>query len=814
MDALRDDLRQAARVLRQAPGVSTLAILTLAVGIGAAAAVYSAVAALLLRPLPVPDIDRVGFGVALREGFDPFGTSVLDYEALRHLPELSAVGVASPRFANLVGDGEPERVHAAAVSASYFETLQIQPAAGRRFTSADDSPSGGSVAIVSHTLARRRFAGRTDVVGQTLTTDEGVMTVVGVMPPGFDQPARTELWVPARLDVAAMPLDRRAAHTLQLVARLRGAATLETINARVRTVADALARDYPQFLRGWTYELVPLRRELLGDIDGRGERGLTMLAAMVGLLLAICCANVGALLLVRSIARRGEMTVRLALGAGRLRLLRLVTTESVVLALLAGVLGLLLASWMVPALAALQPIQAAALGEFLTDFRIDWRVVAFSFTVSLASAVVFGAAPAAAALRPTDDVALALRRRSLRQTIDRSSRRTLGAIVIAEVAIAASLLIIGGLSVQSFQRLMRIDLGFRPDGLLTTEIAPGAAYSTMPERIALAERLLAAARAIPGVVAAGFTTNLPLDDPSFDAQFTVEGQPPATPGNVPITANRLVTPGYMETLGVRLLRGRFIDEHDRAGALPVVVVTEQFAREAWPGGEDPIGRRVRRGGPQQRQFPWLTVVGLIADTKEDEFNFRANRPAWYLPYAQSDTGVPIKLAVRGEAALSGTLRAALRAADRGQPFSAIMPLTSSVENVMRRDRFSAVLFLALASIGLVFAVSGLYAVIAYSVSQRRAELGLRVALGASRSGIIRLVMREGGLLIAAGLAAGLAGARTLALAFAPTLYGIQPGDTVTFATTTIVLAVAGFLACYVPARRAGSLDPARTLRME
>src|SRR5262245_24435789 len=284
MDALVDDLRHAVRVLRRSPGLSILAIVTLAIGIGATAAIFSAVAALLLRPLPVPDIDRVAFGVALREGFDPFGSSALEYEALREqVRELADVGISSTRSVNLVGDREPERVHAAAVSASFFQTLAVRPIAGRWFTAGDDSAEGGPVAVVSHTLARRRFGG-SDIVGRPLTTDEGVVTVVGVMPPGFDQPARTELWVPARLHVAAMPLDRRAAHNLQLVARIRPDATLEAANARVRTVAGTIARDYPQFLRGWTYELVPLRRQLLGDLDGRGERALTMLTAMVALL--------------------------------------------------------------------------------------------------------------------------------------------------------------------------------------------------------------------------------------------------------------------------------------------------------------------------------------------------------------------------------------------------------------------------------------------------------------------------------------------------------------------------------------------------
>ena len=818
MDQFRLDLRQSIRLLRATPVLTALAIATLATGIGANATIFSAVSALILRPLPIPDADRLVFGVSLREGFDPFGTSLLDYLVFRNAVEFSSTGVALQRPVNVI-DHEAdrygaERIVGADVSGTYFPTLEIRPMLGRTIDADDDRPGAAATAVIGHDLWRRRFGGRANAIGQTLMTADGPMTVVGVMPRGFDQPAHAEVWIPTRLNFDALPITQQAAHSWTMIARLRPGARMSAVNGTLRALAQQIEREHPQLRRGWTYEVISMRRELAGDIEGRTDRALAVLVVAVGFLLLICCVNVAGLLLVRGISRQREIAVRLALGGSRRRILRQLLTESALLAAIAAGAGLLLASWMLPVVAALNPIRASALGDFLLDFRIDARVLGFTTALSLASASLFGILPAMKTIG-SSDLAAALKQREQRM-VNLAGQRWLDALVVVEIAVAAVLLVGGSLVVQSFQRLRVVELGFRPERVLTlqTALAPSA-YGAHTERTAFVDRLLTRLRGLPGVDAAGVSTNLPLDDLSFDSVFSVEGRPPSRPGDVPITAHRLVSAGYLETIGVRLVRGRLIDARDRADSTPVVVVTQEFARLAWPGEENPVGRHVRRGSWDQTGFPWLTVVGVIADTKEDQFNFRIARPGWYLPYSQLDTTTPIKIAVRASGdpvTIAGAVREAAREIDPNQPLTAMRPLSDQVDAVTARDRFSAVLVGWLALIGVAFATCGLYGVVAYTVSRRRGEFGLRLALGAQPTDIRDLVLRRGAWLACSGVIAGLLAARGLARVLSSTLYDVRPGDPSTFAGVAILVATVGLLACYLPARRAGSVDPAIALR--
>jgi putative ABC transport system permease protein len=814
MDRLRLDLRQALRAYRSAPGVSLAAVLMLAVGISANTAVFSAVSALLLRPLPVRDIDRVVSGVSLRAGFDPLFSGLIEYEALRaESLQFASVGAAAQRAVNLAFTGEPERVTAADVTASYFDVLDAAPLVGRRLSQQDDRPGAAPVALIGYDLWRRRFNHRPDIVGQTMKTDDRVLTIVGVMPAGFDQPAHAELWMPARLALDPLPIENRMTHNWDIIARLAPGATLDGARARVRVLAGKIASDHPQFRRGWGYDVRPLRRQLIGDFDGRSGRTLLLLAVAVGFLLLICCANAAGLLLVRGIARQREIAVRLALGSGRRRIVRQLLTESALLAVLAGCAGLLFTAWTVPLLAAFNPIRAGALGALLTDFRIDWRVLAFTLTVTVLSALAFGVVPAMGAIG-RGDLASALKRREQRATGEPGSRRWMRALVVGEIALAAAMLVGGGLVMQSFDRLRRVDLGFQPDRLMATQVALSPVrYADQVRRADFVSRALAGIRVLPGVEAAGASTNLPLDDLSFDAAFSVEGRPPVDASQVPITAHRLVTPGYLEALGVRLRQGRLIDDRDTADAPPAVVVTEAFAREAWPDVADPIGRRVRRAVP--RESPWMTVVGVVADVKEDQFNFRIDRPAWYVPYAQVTNSAPVNLLVRtrlDSAALAMSIRQIVRPIDPDQPLAHFRRIADQVAVVTRRDRFSAVLTGALAAVGAALAAFGLYAVVSYSISQRQSEFALRMALGATPRDLLRLVLGESGALIAAGVVIGLAGARLLASGLGAFLFEIRPGDPLTFVSAAGAVIGVGLLASFAPARRAASIEPSAALR--
>ena len=812
---MTQDLREALRRLLAKPAFTVVAVLTLALGIGANTAIFSAVTALLVRPLPVPDADRVVSGVALREGYDPFGTSLLEYLAYRDASRsFAASGIALQRFVTITGHDEPERIHGAEVTTGYLDALGVTPIAGRALTTDDDRPGGPAVALIGYDLWQRRFGGAASAVGSPLALDSGLYTIVGVMPRGFDMPAGASLWVPHAISLETTPMPQRIATQYAMVARLIPHVSVGAADREVKAIARRLEAEYPQFRRGWTYRLVPLRQYLLADLAGRNHLALLTLSAAVGCLLLICCANVASLLLVRGISREREIAVRLALGASRWRVVRHLLTESAVLALAGGAAGLLVATWTTPILVLLNPIRTDALALLLGDFRMDGRILAFALAVSMATGLVFGTAPALRAAR-VGDLAAALRRHDARSA-GRGSR-WLGALVVAEIAVAAILLVNGTLIVQSFARLQRIDLGFDPRRLLTLELSlPASKYPASGDRVAQVDRLVSAIRALPGVAAAGVTTNIPLQTLSFDSVFMVEGRAPTNPADVPITAHRVVTSDYLQTLGVRLVKGRLLDDHDREGAPPVVVVTEEMARQAWPAG-DPIGKRIRRGRAQDTTFPWLTVVGVVADVKEDRFNFRRDRPAWYLPYAQQPTAASLNLLVRTSgdpAAVSAAVRGAIRSLDSQQAISGVMTMSEHLSGLLVTERFSAVLMTTLASLGLFLAACGLYSVIAYSASQRTGEIGLRLALGAGTRDVLRLVMRQGIALVAVGLVIGCALARAVSVALSTTLFGVQPGDPATFVIVAGLVAGVSLTACYVPARRATRIDPLLALRSD
>jgi putative ABC transport system permease protein len=819
MDGLWGDLLYGWRMLRTRPGFALVGVLTLALGVGANTAIFSAVNALLLRSLPVEDVDHLVFGMALREGFDPFGTSLLEYALYRDEGRsFVSMGLGTPRLFNLTGSGEPERLRGSAVTAGYLSTLGVKPTLGRVFTAEDDRPEGAAVTLVGHDLWQRRFGGDPGVIGRVLNLEGRAHSVVGVMPPGFDLPYSAEVWVPMQLSVDSLPLAQRAANANELVARLKPGVGREEAGAELRVLARRLEEEYPQIRRGWSYGIVPLRWQLLADLTGRSQRLLVALVVGVGFLLLICCANVANLLLARGVAREGEVAVRLSLGAGRGRLVRQLLTESLVLALLGGAAGVLLAFWMRPLLRALNPIQAVGLGAHLTDFRLDARVLVFSLALTLLTAALFGLAPAIRAARSADPVA-ALKREHRGGVA--SGRRSLGALVVAEIAVAATLLAGGGLMVQSFRRLQGLELGFRPEKLLTMELPLSPAkYAEQTRQVQLTERVLERVRALPDVVAAGTTMNIPLQrGVTLDSVYEAEGRPPANPSEVPITAHRMVSPGYMETLGLTLARGRLLDESDRAGSLPVVVVSEALARQAWPG-QDAIGKRVRRlraGEPG----PWMTVVGVVADVKEDRFGFRIDRPVWYVPYAQQTFALPVSLPLNlvvrssGEpTAVAAAVREAVRAVDPDQPVANVMPLKEHLSDVLIAERFSAVLMGTLAALGLLLSAVGLYGVMAYSVGQRTGEIGLRMALGARPRDVLRLVIGQGASLIAVGLALGVAGAFALARLLSSTLHEVDPADPGTFAAVALVLGGVALLACWLPARRATRISAMAALRCE
>jgi putative ABC transport system permease protein len=812
------DARFGARMLRKNLSFTTIAIVTLALGIGANAAIFSALNTVLLRPLPVKEINRLVSSIALREGFDPFGTSLVEYEAFRdRAHSLETLGIALQRSFNLVENGEPERVQGAAIQPDYLATLGVTPILGRSFHAEEERPGGASVALVGYGLWRRRFGGDATLLGRSLNLEGRATTIIGILPPAFDLPNTAEIWVPYQRNIAGLTLSERLAHDHELVARLKPGVTLPQADAEMKAIAKELEREYPRERTGWTVRPIWLRQELIGDLNGRIERALVTLTAAVGFLLFISCGNVASLLLARGVTREREIALRRALGADWWRVVRQLLTESTVLAVVGGGAGLLLAYSIVPLLRRLNPIETVGLVGPLTDIRIDGRVLGFVALVTLLTAIVCALTPVAKASASNDLMPL-MKEGGQRGSAGSGGRRWLAVLVVAELAVAVPLLAGGGLLIQSFERLQRAELGFRPEHLLTMHIVPSPTkYPDFRQRAAFVRQVVARVENIPGVESAGITTNMPLSAfVSYDSVFTVEGHPALNPNDVPITAHRLVSPEYLQTLGVTLVKGRLLDAHDRAEGLPVVVISEELARQGWQG-EDPIGKHIKRVRPGQETFPWLTVVGVVKDVKEDRFNFRIDRPAWYLPYEQTENAQPLDLLVKTSGdptSLATAVRDAVHVVGPDQAVSNVTTMQAHLAGVVVTERFSAVLMGALAALGLTLAIIGLYGVMAYSVSRQTPEMGLRVALGATPREIFKMVVGRGLRLILTGLSLGLAGALLLTRLLSGALYRVNPSDPLTFALVAALLAVVALAACYVPARRATKVDPIVALRYE
>jgi putative ABC transport system permease protein len=817
IETLVQDARFGMRMLHKSPGFIAVAVLTLALGIGANTAIFSVVESLLLRPLPVENAERLTFIVSLREGFDPFGTSLLEYTAYRDRSHsFSSCGLATPRSFNVIGQGEPERIQGAAILANYLTTLGVQPVLGRSFTPEEDSPGGPAVTLVGYGLWRRRFGGDPHLIGQALNLGGRSATVIGILPPAFDLPNAAEIWIPLQTNLDGLPLAERAAHAYEMVARLKAGASLPRADIELKGVARQLEQEFPQVRSGWSVKLVFLRQELLGDLTGQLKEAFFAFVAAVGFVWLICCANVASLLLARGVTRQREIALRRALGAGWSRVVRQLLTESLLLALLGGLAGLLLAYSILPLLNSLNPIQTVALTGALRNIRISGQALGFGACVTLLTAAICALMPIAKA-GLSADLAPLIKEGGQRGSTGLGGRRWLAILVVAEIAIAVPLLAGGGLMVQSFQRLQRVEVGFHADHLLTMHLDMSPIkYPKYRGRVAFVKRVLDRVKNLPGVVSAGTTTNMPLTQfVSYDAVFTVEGHPPANPSDVPITAHRLVSSDYLQTLGVTLIRGRLLDEHDRANSLPVAVISEELAREGWPG-EDPIGKRIK-GLSAGQTYPWLTVVGIVKDVKEDRFNFRIDRPAWYLPYEQNENTHPLDLVVqvKGDpSSLTSAVADAIHSVDPDQPVSDVTTMKTHLAGVLDADRFSAVLMGSLAVVGLTLAIIGLYGVMAYSVSKQTREIGLRVALGARASEILKMVVGRGARLVGTGLLLGLAGALLLTRFLSGSLYGMNASDPLTFGFVSLILAGVALVACYLPARRATKVDPMVTLRYD
>jgi len=798
------DVRHAIRLLVKRPGFAALAILTLALGVGATTAIFTVVDAILLRPLPFAEPDRL-VQVHIRGGDgNRYPLPDADYLAWRSLNRTAdAVAVWESGKATLTGAGPAEEIGAAGVTDRFFAVLGARPLLGRVFQQGDDAAGAAPVVVLSHGFWARRFNSDPAIVGRSLALGGLSHTIVGVMPAGFRFPLDDiDVWQ----NLEMKPPSRRGPFYTTGLARLKSGATLDELRANLRSVAASLKRQYPA-PEDWTLEALPLRESLVGNV----RRTLYVLFGAVGFLLLIATVNVANLLLARATTREREIALRGALGAGRGRIVAQLLTESLVLSILAGTVGLALASWGTRVLIALAPDGIPRLDEV----RMNMPVFVFALAIASASGLLFGLVPALRAARS-----------SLVSTLKEGGRGGLGArqrrvqrtLVVVEVALALVLSVGAGLMIRSLAALQRVSPGFDATHLLTFEIAlPRTLYPEEQNVRAFYDRLLERLEAIPGVRSAGLSISLPPATLQVTDNFMVEGQTLPPNQSAPVAPLVMASDHFFATLGVPLVRGRLFDARDAPDAPPVVIVNEALARKYYPG-VDPIGRRFKIGGPERpvaANNPWRTVVGVVGDVKYSGLD-TPPEPTFYTPFRQI-TWRGQFVSVRATAdprQLAASAQAVVASLDPNIPVANVRTMDQLMAASVAPPRFRTTLVSAFAFVGLLLAAIGIYGVMASAVADRTYELGVRMALGADRSTVLRMVMGEAAVLAAIGVAVGSLGAFPAARVIQSLLFGVAASDTLTFAVTSVVLVAAALAASYVPARRAMRIDPMAALRAE
>jgi putative ABC transport system permease protein len=796
------ELRYTIRSLRRNPGFAVVAILTLALGIGANTAIFSGVNALLLGPMPYGHPEQLA-GIwedASVMGFPrntPAPANYVDWRRMNHV--FSDLAALRFHVVNLTGGGHPELVMGRGVTANFFDVLGAHPMLGRSFTGQEDS-SGAKVAVIGHSLWQRRFGGSRDVIGQTLRMNDQAYTVIGVMPAGFAYPDRSvEFWDPAHFD--AKDLARRSSHFLNVVARLKPGVTVAQAQADMSGIAAQLARQYPDTNRTLGAVVLPLRDQLVGDT----RTGLLLLLTAAGFVLLIACANVANLLLIRGAARKRELAVRAAVGASRPQLIRQLATESLVIGVAGALLGLLFASAGMSALQILIPQDLVN----STTLSMSIPLLAFATAVSLVSSLVFGLVPALHSSRVDLNEALKQGGRAFTG----SSNFLRKAFVVSQVAIALVLVAGAGLLIQTLANLRAVKLGFPPDHLLTmlTPLSPQV-YNSDPKILSYMDRVVGQVGKIPGVRGAGFASDLPFTSIGDTDGFLIENRPPSPDDNFNDALYREVSSNYLQVLGAHLASGRLIDSRDGVTQPLSVVINETFAHQFWPH-QNPVGARLRFSS-RTTATPWRTIVGVVADVKERGLTLDM-KPAIYVPAAQVQQPSPDYLIVRtalDPVSLTSAIRSAISSVDPEQPVSTIRTMDEYAELEIRNRAHQMDVFALFAALALFLASLGIHGVLAYSVTQRRREIGVRIALGARTTNVTGLILKQGMLLTLIGLAVGSLLAAGSMGAMRSLLFGVSPLDPVVFSAGIAMLLLASLAACLVPALSASRVDPMLTLK--
>ena len=805
LQELMQDLRYAARTLRKNPGFAAVAVLALALGIGANTAMFSVVYGILLRPLPYPDAERIAVVYIHFLPWDnPRGNmsmaDFLDWKSQTTTFENPSLYASVGQRFDLTGEGSSEQVYGASATAGFFTTLRARPIAGRTFLPGEDRPASGRVAVIGASLWQRRYGGRADVLGRPITLNGVPCTVVGVMPAGFHFPrADSEVWT----NLLVVPPNRRGPFFYRAFGRLKPGVTIEQAQAEANAIGRRIEQANPTVYKHLDLPVMSIRDALVGSV----RAPLVVMICAVCLVLLIAVVNVANLMLARATVREREMALRLSLGAGRGRLVRQLLTESLLLSGVGGAAGLALACL------GIQFLRAANPGNLprIADVRLDGTVFAFLLLISLLTGILFGLAPALQSARA--DLS-STSKEGGRSTAGAGRQRTRAALVVAEIALSLMLLVGAGLLLRSLLRLQRVDSGFHgaPERILAMTISPAnRRYADQSTGIAFYGRLLDRVRQLPGIDLASLSDGLPPDQEGDADTFVIQAAPPPV-GGYPVVTVDTVSPDYLSAMGIRLIAGRAFTEHDGPESPPVAMISESFARRFFPG-ENPLGKRIKQSGPQLTSLPFREIVGVVGDVRYMGLQ-DSRQIAYYLPYTQNYTRRTF-LVVRSSmdaVNLAPMLRREIQAVDKDVVVAYVSTLEQAVRDSVARPRFDTTSLLLFAGVALLLAAIGIYGVIAYSVAQRTHEIGVRMALGAQRGNVLGLVLRQGAGLAMAGIAVGLAGAFAFTRLMRALLYDTSVQDTFTFAVVAAGLFAVAVLASLIPAHRATRIDPVSALR--
>jgi putative ABC transport system permease protein len=812
MSTFLQDLRYALRVLLKNPGFTLVAVLTLALGIGANTAIFSVVNTVLLKPLPYPQPDSLVkvwthfTGIGLPNDQNWFSAPEFR-DVQQQNRSFSGLTVISPGIYNLGVSGNPQSLNGATVSPSFFTILGVNPLLGRTFSPDEAEQGHDRVIVLGYGLWQRVFGTDPQIVGKDVAIDGRSCKVIGVMPKGFDYPTPSDLWTPQVFVPTDFAPTNRGNHGYEVLARIKPGFSLAQARSDMEAVSKSIIeqnREYPYQRFGFALILHPLLEETVGDV----KTSLWVLMGAVGFVLLLVCANVAGLLLVRSTARQKEIAVRVALGAGIRRITRQLLTESLLLSLLGGVLGLLLTPLL---LRVIVTLSATALPRVVST-GIDVGALLFTFAVAVGTGILFGLAPALAASRGVQYQILKEGGRT--GTEGRTSQRLRRIFVAAEAALAVLLLAGSGLLLRSFVKLLEVDPGFRSEGVLTLQVAlPTAKYPKPEQTRAFFRELVDRVQHLPGVQAAGAISSLPLSGPGGSGTTTVDSRAVSPQDASPEADWRVVTPGFFQAMGISLVSGRYIDARDNDTAAPVAMIDETMAHSYWPN-EDPVGKRIKRGG-MESTAPWMTIVGVVHHVRYRTLEARS-RVQLYWPEAQNPTN-SMGLAIRAAGdpmSLGPAIQKTVLDLDAEQPVDHVLTMQAVMADSLARRRLTLTLLAAFAAGAILLAALGIYGVTAYMVTQRQQEIGLRMALGASRANVLGLVVGQGMWLMLAGLGAGLLLSLGLTWVLGSLLFSVRPYDPISLAAAAGALALIALLACSLPAWRATRVDPLVALRYE